>query len=80
MSELSAQHYLEVWRRRLNMAERGVTSPSPDMIPVMRRLVGVFSALDPKAEVRVETSGGHARFIAVATGELLAEYDFTNVA
>ena len=59
------------------MAERGVISPSPDMVPVMRRLVSALSRVDPKAEIKVETHEGQARFILAATGELLAEYSLT---
>jgi hypothetical protein len=78
MSELPASQYLQVWRARLSMAERGVTSPPPHVVATMRRLVEAFSAMDPKAEVRVEIHEGRTRFIAVATGELLAEYSFTD--
>ena len=81
MSELSAQHYLYVWSGRLSMAERGVTKSPPALIDVMRQLTIAFSKIDPKAEIRVETNGGHTRFVVEETGELIGEYDlsdFTN--
>ena len=80
MSELTAQHYLNVWRGRLSMAERGVSSPPPAFIAVMRRLVAAFSKLDQNTEVRGETHGSQMRFIAAPTSELIAKYDFKNVA
>ena len=78
MSDLSAEHYLGIWRTRLSMAEDGVTSPRPEVVSGMRRLVAGLSALAPKAKVRLEIHGSHAQFIAAATGELLGEFTFTN--
>lgn len=76
MSALSAQHYLRIYRTRLSMAERGMTSTRPEIVSGMRRFVAALSALAPDATVQLEIHGQRTRFIAAATGELLGE--FTN--
>ena len=82
MSDLSALHYLGIYQTRLSMAERGVTSPKPEVVAFMRRLVAALSALSPTAAIRLEAQGDHARhharFIAAATGDLLGEFTFTH--
>lgn len=60
------------------MAERGVTSPQPDVVAGMRRLVAGLSVLEPNAEVRPEIRGQQTRFIVAATGDLLGAFTFTS--
>lgn len=78
MSDLPVQHYLYVYQARLSMAERGVTSPPPQIVTAMRQLVTTLSAQDPTAKVRLEIDGGQVRFLAAATGDLLGELRLQN--
>lgn len=73
MDDLSAQHYLSIWQGRLSMAERGVTSPPPYLIPHMRQLVAVLSAVDPATAVRLERHGNQMRFVAAETGAIIGD-------
>ncbi|WP_156346528.1 hypothetical protein [Verrucomicrobium spinosum] len=72
------QHFLKLYQMRLSMAERGVTSPHPDIVTAMRQLTTSLSAQDPDAKVRLEIHGSRTRFIATATGELLGEFHHTD--
>ena len=76
MSDLSAQHYLDIYRTRLGMAEKGTTHPKPEVVAVMRQLVAGLSALPFDAKIRLEIQGGKTRFRTASTGDLLVEFDF----
>lgn len=78
MSDLPVQHYLKLYQLRVSMAERGVTSPPPDLVSSMRHLIAGLSAQPPDAGVRLEMEGNRTRFIAATTGELLGEFNHTN--
>jgi putative transposase len=71
--DLSADHYLRIYRLRLGMAEDGTTHPSADAVESMRRLVAALSAMEPNAPVRLEAVDSSARFIEPLTGQVLAE-------
>jgi hypothetical protein len=71
--ELTAKHYLDIWRLRVSMAEQGVAHPMPDVLAAAKRLVSKLAAMDQTDKVRLETAGSKARFLNAATGELLAE-------
>lgn len=74
MSELPAQHYLDIYRFRLSMVERGLTSPKPEVVTFSRQLVSALSQMEPSSKVRLEIHEGRTRFIAVSTGEVIAEH------
>jgi hypothetical protein len=74
MGEHSVQHYLEIYRFRLSMVERGVTSPKPEVVTFVRQLVATLSQMHPSSKVRLEMHEGRTRFTAVSTGELIAEH------
>jgi hypothetical protein len=72
-SDLSASHYLGIYRLRLSMAEDGTTHPSAKGMKFMRELVVALEALSPDEPVRLETTSHLARFSSAKTGNLLAE-------
>lgn len=76
-SDLSAQHYLKLYRRRVSMAERGITKPHPEVVDYMRRLVAGLEAMDLQAKVKLQNEGSRTRFSVAATDTLIAEIDFT---
>ena len=73
MSDLSAQHYLRIYRVKLGMAEDGTTHPSVEVVESMRRLVAALSEMDSDARVHLEAAHSSARFIDPLTGRVLAE-------
>jgi hypothetical protein len=68
MKDLPAQHYLQIYRLKLEMARA-----SPAGLEFSRRLVAALENIDADAPVRIETTQGAARFIDVRSGLLLAE-------
>lgn len=77
MSDLPVHYFLKLYQGRLSMAEDGVTSPRPEIVAGIRRLIANLSVQDPNAKVRLEHDGVRVRFIAAATGELLGEFHHT---
>jgi hypothetical protein len=78
MSETSAHELLDIYQKRIKMAEKGIIHPKPGVIDGARQLVSRLSAMSPNAMVRLEIEGGKTRFKAAATGDLLAEFDHTD--
>lgn len=83
MNDLPAQHFLKIYRGRLSMAKRGVTSPPAEFVAQVRRLVAGLSAVAPSIAVRLDIEGTvrlgmegkRVKFIAAETGELIGELD-----
>ena len=73
MADLSAQHYLRIYRIKLALAEDGTTHPSTETVDSMRRLVASLTALEADSPVRLEVVESTARFTDVVTGRVLAE-------
>jgi hypothetical protein len=73
MADLSASHYLRIYRIRLDMAENGITTPSAKGLQFIRTLVAELSKLSPDDQVHLEANDQFARFTDVGTGRLLAE-------
>jgi hypothetical protein len=71
--DLSAQHYLRIYRLKLGMADDGTTHPNVEAIEAMKRLVAALSEMDSDAPVRLEAAHSSARFIDPMTGRVLAE-------
>lgn len=75
-SGLPANHYLQLYRARLGMAERGTTHPTQQWVEFMRNLVVNLATLDPDTPVGLEIVCGLARFTDATTGALLGEFFF----
>ncbi len=73
MSDLTAQHYLGIYRGRLNMAEKGITHPSDEALKFARELVSGLSELPSETKVRIEVEGDWSRFKIADTGALIAQ-------
>ena len=71
---LLAHFYLRIYRLKLTMAEDGTTPLNPAWEDFMRRLVAALRAVDPNTPIRLDSTGGIARFINVRTGQLLGEF------
>lgn len=71
MNDLPAQHYLKIFQLRLSMAERGITSPSADVVVSMRQLVAQLAAIDPATSVKLEIHGSQARYMKEETGAII---------
>jgi hypothetical protein len=66
--DLTAAHYLRLYRLKLDMARA-----SPDGMSFMRQLVDALSSLDPNTPVRLDTSNDEMIFINALTGATLAQ-------
>ena len=79
MSE-SARHFLDIYRTRLDMAERGTIHPKTEVVAGMRRLVAGLSTLEPETRISLEIKPGWTLFKVAATGELVAKLEFNDKA
>ena len=77
MGDLTAHHYLKIYRLKLGMAENGTTHPSPEAIDFMKGLVAQLAAMDPSAPIRLEATSTAARFTDARSGKLLAVLQLT---
>lgn len=78
MKDLTAIHYLEIYKKRLEMAERGITFPKQEILNFLREIIIVLSNLDSETKVKLDINDKTTKFTAVDTGELLAEYHLTD--
>ncbi len=76
MRDLPASHYLNIYRQRLGMAEKGITHPPPETVKFVRELVGGLSVLPPDTKIRLYSEGRYCRFTISDSGTLLAEITF----
>jgi hypothetical protein len=63
VSDLSAQHYLEIYRFRVECADKGLTHPKPQVVSAARQLV------------RLEIEGSGTVFKNVETGEVIGRFE-----
>jgi hypothetical protein len=75
MSDLTASHYLKIYRVKLGMAEVGTTNPPPNWVDFMRRLVANLESLDPNAEIHLEATPKRVCFSHASTGSILARFE-----
>jgi len=80
MREVSAQALLYDWRIRLEMAEKGIACPKPEVLEAARTLVAALSEMPADAKVIMEVQPGQARFRSVSTGDLIVEFAFPDYA
>jgi hypothetical protein len=72
MSELSAKHYLDIFKARLSMADDKLTHPREDLVEAVRRLVKALAELDPDEKIVLEIDEGQANYRRVKTREIIA--------
>ena len=75
MSDLSAQHYLEIYRFRVECADKGLTHPKPQVVSAARQLVAKLAEMPPEAKVRLESIGSRTVFKNVETGEMIGGFE-----
>ena len=73
MSDLPAKHYLDIYRRRVSMAEKGISHPSPNILVAAKQLIIKLEAMDQEDRIKLDIVGNKAQFWNSATGELLVE-------
>jgi hypothetical protein len=70
---------LKIWRLRLNIHRDSATRPwSPQTLTAVENLVESLSAIPEDEEIRIDADLSQsriARFIRVATGEIVGEID-----
>lgn len=75
VSDLSAQHYLEIYRFRVECADKGLTHPQPRVVAAARQLVAKLAEMPPEAKVRLERAGTRTVFKNVETGEVIGGFE-----
>lgn len=75
MSDLSAQHYLEIYRFRVECADKGLTHPKPQVVLAARQLVAKLAEMPPGAKVRLQIEGSGTVFMNVETGEVIGKFE-----
>jgi hypothetical protein len=75
MTELSASHYLRIYRIKLANAQDGTTHPKPEWVEFMRRVVAALEALNPDARIRLEVTPTRVCFSDSSTGAVLAQFE-----
>ena len=73
MSNLTAQHYLEIYLRRQRMISDGVTHPEQRVIDFVNRLVNELETLAPEERIELLASDTDTVFRIASTGKILAE-------
>ena len=71
---LTVKHYLDIYRDRKLMQDRGITNP-PDSIKIwVSDLIHELEKLDPSEKIDLrKTSSGGVQFILVRTGGIIAQ-------
>jgi hypothetical protein len=77
MSE-SARHFLDIYRTRLRMAEKGTIRPKTEVVAGMRQLVAGLSSLEPDTKITLGIQPSWTLFKVAATGELVAKIKFND--
>ncbi len=75
MSDLSAQHYLEIYRFRVECADKGLTHPKPQVVSAARQLVAKLAEMPPEAKIRLEIFGSRTMFRNAETGEVIGGFE-----
>jgi hypothetical protein len=75
MSDGPVSRYLKIYRRRVSMAERGVTTPAAEVLIQMRSLVTGLEKLPSTTEVRLVQRGRTMRFEVSDGGGLIGSID-----
>jgi hypothetical protein len=75
LTDLPAQHYLQIYRTRLRMAEEGVTHPSPKVVAAIKRLIVGLETATPETAIRLEILSDKALFTTAVTGDFVGEME-----
>jgi hypothetical protein len=75
VSDLSAQHYLEIYRFRVECADKGLTHAKPQVVSAARRLVAKLAEMSPEKKVRLEIEGSGTVFKNAETGEVIGRFE-----
>ena len=54
MSKLDVKHFLNIYRKRMQMQEKGITNPSDEIKVFTRTLVQKLSSMPLDTELRIE--------------------------
>jgi hypothetical protein len=60
------------------MVDKGTIKPKPEVIAGMKRLVSALIEMQPETRIYIEAPSGKCFFKVVATGELIAELNFSD--
>ena len=63
MKELTVNHYLTLYKSRIEAAKQGISKPEKYVIKQMENLVSHLEKLDKNKEVRLCTKANEASFI-----------------
>ena len=73
---LTAKHYLDIYKTRKSMQDDGVTNPSDEIKLFTSTLVERLSTLEENEEIDlVEVRKNVQQFVIARTGEVLGEID-----
>jgi hypothetical protein len=80
MKDLPASHYVQIYRRRVRIAEKQEPAPPAKALTQMKKLLVGLESLDPAAAVRLSHPSGRVDFIAVEDDRVVGSLEYLDTA